>query len=76
MRGNRYWWLVAVDQHTDFTVTASCPSHESQAVAKKFFKHWIRSARPPDVMVCDGESGLGASEIFTEKLSVSGTQVQ
>ena len=39
VRGNRYWWLVAVDQHTDFLVTAPCPSHESQAVAKKMFKH-------------------------------------
>ena len=31
---------------------------------------------PPHVLVCDGEGGPGASEIFTEKLSVSGTQVQ
>ena len=39
VRGNRYWWPVAVDQHTDHTVIALCPSHESQAVAKKIFKH-------------------------------------
>ena len=32
--------------------------------------------RTLDVLVCDRERGLGASEIFTEKLSVSGTQVQ
>ena len=69
VRGNRYWWLVAVDQHTDYTVIAPCPSHESQAVAKKIFKHWIRWVGPPDVLVCDGERGLGASEVFTEKLS-------
>ena len=74
--GNRYWWLVAVDRHTDYTVIAPCPGHESQAVAKKIFKHWIRWAGPQDVLVCDGERGLGAPEILTEKLSVSGTQVQ
>ena len=34
VRGNSYWWLVAVDQHTDYTVIAPCTSHESQAVAK------------------------------------------
>ena len=55
---------------------APCPSHESQAVAKKILKYWIRRAGPPDFLVCDGERGLGALEIFTEKLSVSGTQVQ
>ena len=76
VRGNRFWWLVAVDQHTDFTVIAPCPRHESQAVATKIFKHWIQWAAPPDVFVCDGERGLGASGILTEKLSVSGTQVQ
>ena len=76
VRGNGYWWLVAVDQHTDYTVIAPCTSHESQAVAKKMFKHWIRKAGPPDVLVCDGERGLGASEVFTEKPSLSGTQVQ
>ena len=76
VRGNRYWWLVAVDQHTDNTVIAPCPSHEGQAVAKKIFKRWIRWAGHPDVLVCDGERGLGASEIFTKKLAVSGTQVQ
>ena len=76
VRGNRYWWLVAVNQHTDDTVLAPCPSHESQAVAKKIFKHWTRWAGPPDVLVSDGERGLGASEIFTEKLSESGAQVQ
>ena len=46
VRGNRYWWLVAVGQHTDYTVIAPCPSHESQAVATKIFKHWIRWAGP------------------------------
>ena len=76
VRGNRYWWLVAVDQHTDCTVVAPCPSHESEAGAKKIFEHWTRWAGPPGVLVCDGDRGLGASEIFTEKLSVSGAQVQ
>ena len=76
VRENGHEWLVAVDQHTDYTVMAPHPSHESQAVANKFFKNWTRWAGPPDVLVCDGERGLGASEIFTEKLSVSGTQVQ
>ena len=66
----------AVDQHTDFSAIAPCPSRESQAVAKKIFKHWTRLAKPPDALVCDGERGLGASEIFTEKLSVSWTPVQ
>ena len=70
VRGNRYWWLVAVDQHTDHTQIAPCPSHESQAVAKKIFKHWTPWAGPPDVLVCDGERSLGASEIFTENLCV------
>ena len=36
VRGNRYWSFVAVDQHTDYSVIAPCPSHESQAVAKIF----------------------------------------
>ena len=76
VHGNRFWWFVAVDQHTDYTVIAPCPSHESQAVAKKIFKHWIRWAGPPDVLVFDEVRGLGASAMFTEKLSVSGTQVQ
>ena len=49
-----YWWLVAVDQHTDYTVIAPCPSHKSQAVAKKIFKQWTRWAGPWDVLVCDG----------------------
>ena len=51
VRGNRCWWLVAVDQHTDNTVIAPCPSHESQAVAKKIFQHWIPWAGPLDVSV-------------------------
>ena len=38
VRGIRHWWFVAVDQHTDFSVIAPCPSHESQAVAKKYFQ--------------------------------------
>ena len=63
--GNKYWWLVAVDQHTDCTVIAPCPSHESQAVAKKIFKHRTRWAGPPDA--CDGERGLRALVILTEK---------
>ena len=70
VRGNRYRWLVAVDQHTDYTVIAPCPSHKSQTVAKKLFKHWIRWAGSPDVLrntLCDGERGQGASEILTEK---------
>ena len=67
VRGNRCWWLVAVDQHTDFSVIAPCPSHESQAVAKHIFKHWTRWAGPLGVLVCDGERGLGASEIFKKK---------
>ena len=36
VHGKRFGWLVAVDQHTDCTVIAPCPSHESQAVAKKW----------------------------------------
>ena len=28
-------WLVIVDQHTNYTVTALCPSHRSRALAKK-----------------------------------------
>ena len=76
VRGNRHWWLVAVDQLTHYTVIAPCPSHDSQAIAKKKIKHWIRWAGPPDVLVCDGERGLGAYEVLTEKLSVSGTQVR
>ena len=76
VRGNGHWWLVAVGQHTSYFVVAPCLSHESQAVATKTFKHGIRWAGPPDVLVCDGERGSGASEFFTEKLSVSGTQVQ
>ena len=67
VRGNRCWWLVAVDQHTDFSVIAPCPSHESQAVAKHIFKHWTRWAGPLGVLVCDGERGLGATEIFKKK---------
>ena len=71
VRAHRYWWLVAVDQNTDYTVIAPCSSHESQAVAKKILKHWIRWARLPDVLVCDG---LRASQMFTEKtLSVRNT---
>ena len=61
---------MAVDQHTAYTVIAPCPSHESQAVAKNIFKHGIRWAGPPDVLVCDGERGLGASLVFPEKLSI------
>ena len=78
VRGNRYWWLVAVDQHTDCTVIAPCMSQprKPKAVAKKILKHWIRWAGPADILVFDGERGLGTSEVFKEKLSVSGTQVQ
>ena len=36
--GSRYWWLVAVDQHTDCTMIAPCSSHESEVVAKKNFQ--------------------------------------
>ena len=45
---------MAVDQHTYYTVIAPCPSHKSQAVAKKIFKQWTRWAGPWDVLVCDG----------------------
>ena len=51
VHGNRDWWHVAVDQHTDYTVIAPCPSHESQAVVKKIFKHWTRWSGPPDALV-------------------------
>ena len=71
MRGNRYWWLVAVDQHTDYTVIAPCPSHESQAVAQHIFKHWTRCTGPSDVLV-RRRAGPGASESFTGTLSCQG----
>ena len=35
-RGNRNEWLVAVDRHTDFTVIAPCPSHESRGATEKW----------------------------------------
>ena len=63
------------DQHADFSVIAPCPSHEIKQFPRRF-THWIRWARPTVALVCDGERGLGASEIFTEKLSILGTQVQ
>ena len=74
VRGNTYWWLVAVDQHTDKTVIAPCLSHESQAVAKHMYKHWTRWAGPPDVLVYEsgaweprrfGDSGANHSRIFS-----------
>ena len=71
VRGYRYWWFVAVDQHTD--CSDRIMSQPREAVAKNIFKHWMRWAGPLDVLVCDGERGLGASELFTEKLPVSGT---
>ena len=67
VRGIRYWWLVAVDQHNNFSVIAPCPSHESQIVAKNIFKHWTRWPGHPDVLLCDGERCLGASEFFFRK---------
>ena len=36
VRAHRSWWLVAVDQHTDYTVIAPCSSHESQALRRRF----------------------------------------
>ena len=34
--GNRYGQLVAVDQHTDYTVIAPCPSSVSQVAAEEW----------------------------------------
>ena len=37
VRGNRYWWLVAVDQHTDYTVIAPClQPRESKQLPRRF----------------------------------------
>ena len=75
VRGNSYWWLVALDQHTDFTVIAPCPSHESHAVAKKIFEHWIRWAL--QASCCALASAAWELLKFSRtNFSVSGTQVQ
>ena len=76
VRGNRYWWFVAVDQHTEWTVIAPCRQPRESSLCQEDFQTLDSMGWTPDVLVCDGERGLGASEIFTEKLSVSGTQVQ
>ena len=69
VHGNRYWWLVAVDQHTDKSVIAPCPSHESRAVAKHIFKHWTRLTGLPDVLVCATGSGASEPRRFSQKNS-------
>ena len=75
VRGKRYWWLVAVDQQTDYTVIVPCPSHKGQAVAKKIFEHWIRWGGP--MSWCAMVSAAWELVKFSRtKLSVSGTQVQ
>ena len=45
--GSRYWWLVAVDQHTSCTVIATSPSHESEVVAKTIFQTLDSVGRTP-----------------------------
>ena len=68
VRGNRYWWFVAVDQHTDCTVIAPCASHESQAFVKKIFKHWTPWAGPRTYW-CVTESGVWEPLRFSQKNS-------
>ena len=61
-----HWLLVILVQHTDFSVIATCPSHDSQAVAKKILQHWIRWAGPSGVLlVCRCERGLTSAEAFS-----------
>ena len=64
VRGNRHWWLVAV------------PSHESQAVAKKIFKQWIRRADLLTYWCATESEAWELLRCSLKKLSVSGTQVQ
>ena len=75
VRGNRYVWLVAVDQHTDYTVIAPCPSHEGQAVARRFSNTGLGGQ---DLLTCWCATESDSWELlrFSRKLSVSGTQVQ
>ena len=71
VRGNRHWWFVAVDQHTDFSVIAPCPSHESQAVAKNIFKHWTRCAGPSDMIGVRRRAGPGSlRDLYRKTLGV------
>ena len=68
---------MAIDQHTDYTVIAPCPSHESQAVAKKYFSNTGLGVQETLTYWCATENGAWeVSEFFTETLSVSGTQAQ
>ena len=55
---------MAVDHHTDVTVIAPCPSHESHAVAKKIFKQ--RMCWAFQASLCAMASAVGASEVFTK----------
>ena len=63
VRGNRYWWLVAVDQHLDYTVVGTMSQSGESSSCQE------------NVQTSDSVGGLGAPEIFTEN-SVSETQVQ
>ena len=66
IHGTRHWLLVILGQHTDFSLIATCPSHDSQAVAKKILQQWIRWAGPSGVLlVCRGERGFTSAEAFS-----------
>ena len=64
------WQLTAHGLYGDCTMSQP---RESRGGQEDF--QALDSLGPPEVLVCDGERGLGASEVLTEKLSVSGTQV-
>ena len=55
-----YRWLVAADQHTDYTVIAP------QAVAKQIYKHWTRWAGPPERV--ESSEGLPPSRKWRARL--------
>ena len=72
VRGNRYWWLVAIDQHTDLTATTMRVNQLPRRFSNTGF-----GGQDPLTCWCATESeAWELLKFFRGKFSVLGTQVQ
>ena len=74
-KGRTFWFMLVIDQFTDFCAVQSVKSHKSEHSFKCLDRCWCSWAGPPDVIVADGERGFG-SESMSTWLTLADTQLK
>ena len=56
--GTGWWFLLVIDDATDYTVVALVENHSSQALWDGDGRYWLKLAGPPDEWATGNERGL------------------